>query len=125
MTREECEKKIAELAVAMRNTLLEYNPKADYLHIFIGKGTNGNGKGDWDTYYASGNNGYYEEEEHRPIHFNAWKDIKDEKYWECISKEEDEAEERNTPFERLSDGSYLVHYSISKLGKREREKGTE
>lgn len=121
MNREECEKKIAELAVAMRNTLLEYNPGADYLSIFIGKGTNGNDKGDWDTYYVNGNNAYYEEEEHHPIHFSTWKDIKDEKYWECISKEEDEAEEKDTHFERLSDGTYFVHNPISKLDKRGRK----
>ena len=110
MTREECEKKIAEYCSAIRLTMLEYNPNADYLSIMFGKSHDGNDNGNWDVYYASGNNSYWDRDKEFPIHFNNWKDIKDETYWNCVTEEEDReaADEWAYDGRMLSDGS--VYY---------------
>ena len=109
MTREECEKKIAEYCTAIRLTMLEYNPGADYLSITLRKGKNGNDDGDWDTYDVTGNNAYWEEDKERPISFHSFKDIKDEKYWKCVSEQDDREDDEVAAYEGhlLADGSYF------------------
>ena len=107
MTREECEKKIEEYCAAIRLTMLEYYPEADYLSITFGKMHNGNDNGDWDMYYCDANNKYWDPDEDHPIHFNTWKDIKDDKYWKCVTEEEDRESDDQWAYDgnMLSDGS--------------------
>ena len=66
--------------------------------------------GNWDVYYARGNNAYWDRDKEFPIHFNNWKDIKDETYWNCVTEEEDReaADELAYDYRMLSDGS--VYY---------------
>ena len=116
MTREECERKIAEYCTAIRLTMLEYNPDFDYLDITIGKTINGNGNdtGNWDSYYQRGFNAYWDRDKDFPISFDCYKDIKDDKYWACVSEEEDKEEDAYAAYEGrlLPDGTYFYSNKI-------------
>ena len=111
MTREECERKIAEYCVAIRLTMQEYDPDFDYLHLSIYKSIDGNGNdnGEWDCYSISGNNSYWKENKEHPINFHAFKDIKDDKYWKCVSEEIDRECDEVSAYEgsMLSDGTHF------------------
>lgn len=109
MNRIECEKKIAELCTAIRLTMLEYNPDFTYLDLTIGRSTNGNDNGDWDTFYTRGFNDYWSVSKDFPIHFECWKDIKDEKYWKCVTEQDDRETDEQDGYEGnlLADGTHF------------------
>ena len=116
MTREECEKKIAEYCSAIRLTMLEYNPNADYLSITFGKTRDGNDNGNWDVYYSNANNIYWDEDKDHPIYINTWKHIKDEKYWKCVTEEEDREADEEMMYDgsMLADGTILSHQRVDR-----------
>ena len=116
MTREECERKIAEYCAAIRLTIQEYDPDFDYLSITFYKSTNGNDAGDWDCYNVNGNNAYWEKDEDHPINFHSFKNIKDDKYWACVTEEEDRECDEQSAYDGnlLPDGAFFYSEAISR-----------
>jgi hypothetical protein len=94
VTRNECERQIAEKLAEIREIMLEYSPNTDYLSMCIIKSKNGNDDGEWDCWSMEASNKYYGEDKDFPINLRCHKDIKDEKYWACVSEEDDKEEEK-------------------------------
>lgn len=112
MTREQCEKKIAEYLTAIRLTMLEYNPDFDYLTMSIFKSIDGNGNdnGNWDCYNIDA----YNCDKEFPICFCCHKDIKDEKYWKCVTEADDFLTDSIAGYEghQLADGTFFYSRKV-------------
>lgn len=120
MDRNEAEREIAKHLLKVRDLYHEYNPDGGYLNItFWYNATNANDKGAWDMWTISGNNSYAKEDNTHPINFHAMKDIKDEKYWACITPEEDAEEDEAWSKEHgddlLDDGTYVSHFPVDPI----------
>ena len=97
MTREECERIIADKMIEIVDAYLKYNPEGEYLHLSFGRMKNGDGNdnGSWDIYHFDANNSYFKDDTDRPINIDATKHIKDSNYWECVTEEEDREEDEH------------------------------
>lgn len=95
MTRKECEKAILLKLIEIEQIHKEYYPWGDYLSMSIVKTSNGNDKGDWDCMSISVNNEFYSEDAEYPINASAQRDIRGNKYWKCITKEEDQEQQEH------------------------------
>ena len=95
MTREECERIIADKMAEIVDAYLEYYPEADYLSMCFLKSENGNGNdfGDWDTYKFDAHNAIFKGDEGKRLDVHCHKDIKDAKYWKCNTEESDKTED--------------------------------
>ena len=95
MNRKKCEQYIERKLWEIWDYYRLYNPEGRYLSMTAGiyEDGNGNDSGNWDVEYVSANNAYFDDEcidSKRQINM-PWsiRDIKDEKYWACMTREED------------------------------------
>ena len=112
MTRTECERAMLEKLIEIRNIYKEYNPNGKYLSLAYRIGINGNDDGDWDTERLSILDGVYLDstDANNQIYCDSQRDIKNEKYWACMSEEDDrESEEYNRENDMIiSDGWWWI-----------------